>query len=273
MRRKVITILLSTGLVFSLTACSGVKQEDYDTLQKQYESASADLQSSEKSLADLEENFNSLKEEYDDYKEKMKPYEEMEEAEATQRKSEAEAAKVEAENQTTATEAVNKIWDFANGTLASGATRELYNDALGKVEVLKDEGKKAELMAAVQAADATFSAQEQAAAEEEAKGYETGISYDQLARTPDDFKGKKVKFYGKVIQVIEGTASVQIRLAVNDDYDTVLLAEYSSSIVSSRVLDDDHITIYGTSTGTISYKSTMGGTITIPGVYVDKIDQ
>lgn len=41
-------------------------------------------------------------------------------------------------------------------------------------------------------------------------------------------------------------------------YDTVLLGEYPSSIVSSRVLEDDHITIYGTSVGTISYKSTMG---------------
>ncbi len=108
---------------------------------------------------------------------------------------------------------------------------------------------------------------------EEAKGYETGISYDQLARTPDNYKDKKVKFSGKVVQVIEGDGSVQIRLAVNDDYDTILLGEYSTSIVSSRVLEDDHITIYGTSVGTISYKSTMGGTITIPGVYVEKIEQ
>lgn len=108
---------------------------------------------------------------------------------------------------------------------------------------------------------------------EKAKGYETGITYNQLARTPDKYKDKKVKFSGKVVQVIEGDDSVQIRLAVNDDYDTILLGEYSTSIVSSRVLEDDHITIYGTSVGTISYESTMGGTITIPGVYIDKIKQ
>lgn len=112
-----------------------------------------------------------------------------------------------------------------------------------------------------------------AKAAEEARGYETGITYDQLARTPDDYNGKKVKFYGKVLQVIEGDGSVQIRLAVDDNYDTVLLGEYLSSTVSSRVLEDDYITIYGTSVGTISYKSTMGGTITIPGVYIDKIEQ
>ena len=116
--------------------------------------------------------------------------------------------------------------------------------------------------------------EEKAAKEaEKAKGYETGITYNQLARTPDDYIGKKVKFKGRVVQVIEGSTSVQIRLAVDDNYDTILLGEYASSTVSSRVLEDDYITIYGTSVGIISYQSTMGGTITIPGVYIDKIDQ
>ena len=105
------------------------------------------------------------------------------------------------------------------------------------------------------------------------KGYETGITYDNLARTPDDYQGKKVKFYGKVLQVLEGDGEIQIRLAVNDDYDTVLFGSYDSTIVSSRVLEDDEITIYGTSVGLISYDSTMGGKITIPAVLIDKIDQ
>ena len=109
--------------------------------------------------------------------------------------------------------------------------------------------------------------------EEEAKGYETGITYDELARTPDDFKGKKVKFDGKVVQVMEGDGKVQIRLAVDDDYDTILYCEYNSNIVSSRVLEDDEITIYGISAGLLTYQSTMGGNITIPAVLVEKIDQ
>ena len=64
-----------------------------------------------------------------------------------------------------------------------------------------------------------------------------------------------------------------ISVTVNDNYDTILFGQYDSSIVGSRVLEDDHITIYGTSAGTISYQSTMGGTITIPGVSIEKIDQ
>lgn len=72
---------------------------------------------------------------------------------------------------------------------------------------------------------------------------------------------------------MEGGSDIQIRLAVNDSYDTIVYGSYSSDTVSSRVLEDDHVTIYGTSVGTISYQSTMGGTITIPGVLIEKIDQ
>lgn len=72
--------------------------------------------------------------------------------------------------------------------------------------------------------------------------------------------------------MIEGGYTIQIRLAVGGDYDTVLLGEYTSDIVKKRVLENDYIRIYGESTGTISYQSTMGGTITIPGVDVEKID-
>lgn len=110
-------------------------------------------------------------------------------------------------------------------------------------------------------------------AAEEAQGYETGITYDQLARTPDQFIGKKVKFTGKVLQVMENGGKVKIRLAVNDNYDTVIYGQYDSSIVSSRVLEDDHITIYGISAGTISYEATSGAQITIPGISIGKIDQ
>ncbi len=110
-------------------------------------------------------------------------------------------------------------------------------------------------------------------AEEEAKGYETGITYDDIARNPDEYIGKKVKFTGKVIQLIEGTSSIQIRFAINKDYDQVVLCEYDSSIVESRVLEDDIITIYGLSAGTISYQSTLGGQITVPAIAVDRIDQ
>jgi hypothetical protein len=109
--------------------------------------------------------------------------------------------------------------------------------------------------------------------EKEKQGYNTGITYNQLARTPDKYVDEKVKFRGTVIQVMEGDGETQIRLAVNDDYDRVLFAAFDASVVSSRVLEDDTITIYGTSTGLITYDSTLGGKISIPGISIDKIDQ
>lgn len=129
----------------------------------------------------------------------------------------------------------------------------------------KAQEEEAERLAAEQAA-----AQ---AAEKEKIGYDTGITYDQLSRTPDDYIGEKVKFYGHVIQVMEGTDETQLRLATNGNYDDVLLVAYSSDIVSSRVLEDDYITVYGISMGLYTYTSTMGGEITIPLVFVEKIDQ
>ena len=232
MKKKVVTVLIATGLVMSVSGCGGVKQSDYVDAMAQVESTQKELDSVKEELSSTKESLANLQTEYDTYKEEMKPFEEMTAAQA-------EAERVKAEQE-----------------------KQAIEDAEAQ--------KKAEEEAAAAAAAAEAEA---ARAAEEAKGYETGITYDQLARTPDDFVGKKVKFYGKVIQVIEGGSTVQIRLAVNEDYDTILLGEYNNSIVSSRVLDDDLITIYGTSQGLISYKSTMGGTITIPSVSIDKIDQ
>lgn len=146
-----------------------------------------------------------------------------------------------------------------------------------------DEKAAAEKAAADKAAAEKKAAEEKAAAEkaaaekaakEEAEriGYDTGISYEQLARTPDQFKGKKAKFTGRVVQVMEGSGETQLRIAVDDNYKTVLYVAYKSNITSTRVLENDNVTVRGISSGVITYKSTMGGNITIPGMLVEKID-
>lgn len=123
-------------------------------------------------------------------------------------------------------------------------------------------------------AEAEAAAKEKAKAEEEERiGYDTGITYDQLARTPDDFIFEKIKFRGTVVQVMEGDGMTQIRLAVNDDYDTILLGEFDSTVVDSRILEDDTITIRGLSSGLITYESTMGGSISIPGISIEQVEQ
>ncbi|MGH1263286.1 toxin regulator [Bacillus cereus] len=146
-----------------------------------------------------------------------------------------------------------------------------------------EEGKRKEAEAKAQKeAEEKAKADEKARADAEAKrlteekakkGYDTGITYDQLARTPDQFKGEKVKLKGKVVQVMEGTGKTQIRLAVGSNYDTILFGEFDTSIVQSRVLENDVITVMGSSTGILTYKSTMGGNISIPGMVIEKIEQ
>ena len=233
MRRKLFVILVCIVCVFSMSACGS------GITQEQYDQ----LESEKKAVEDEKKKVDGeLEQTKKDLEALQKEYDEYKQSmkpfeEMTAAQAEAEKAKAEQE----------------------------------KARIEEEEAAK---KAAEEEEAARLAEEEKAAREaEEAKGYETGITYEDLARTPDDFKGKKVKFKGKVLQVLEGDDSVQIRLAVNDDYDTVLFGEYESTIVSSRVLEDDEITIYGTSYGLISYDSTMGGKITIPAVSIDKIDQ
>lgn len=99
------------------------------------------------------------------------------------------------------------------------------------------------------------------------------ITYSQLARAPDDYVGNKITFEGKVIQVSESSYSdtVYLRVATSDDYNKVMLIEYDSSILSSRILEDDEIRFYGTSTGLYTYESTLGKSVTIPAATVEHI--
>lgn len=137
-----------------------------------------------------------------------------------------------------------------------------------KEEELKKQKEAKEKEAAEKAA-----AEKKAKEEEEKKGYDTGVTYENLARTPDDYLGKKVKFNGKVIQVMEDDKETQIRLAVNDNYDTILYLGIPKTLTTNnRILENDEITIMGKSAGLLTYQSTMGGNITIPSVLVEKFE-
>ncbi|OHX33158.1 hypothetical protein [Bacillus mycoides] len=150
--------------------------------------------------------------------------------------------------------------------------KELTAEEKAAAEKAAAEKAAAEKAAAEQVAAEKAAAEKAAKEEEERIGYETGITYDQLARTPDDFKGKKAKFTGKVLQVMEGQGETQLRVAVSGNYDKVLYVAYKSDIINSRVLENDNVTIKGKSAGIYTYKSTMGGEISIPAMLVEKID-
>ena len=193
------------------------------------------------------ESYRYEMEEYklkmEQYKESMSPYEELAQVEAEVKLKEANA--------------------LAESLAESEAASIAESEAKAKAESIAESEAQAE-------ADRIAQSQ---AEEQERIGYETGISYDQLARTPDDFINQKVKFTGKVLQVVESSSGVNgMRFAVNKDYNHVLYIEYNQALSSSRILEDDVITIYGVAQGLFSYTATMGQTITLPRAHADKIE-
>ena len=109
-------------------------------------------------------------------------------------------------------------------------------------------------------------------AKQEAEKYNTGLTYEDLARNPQANTGKYVKFYGKVIQVMNGDNAVQYRLAVDEDYDQVVLIEISKSkLTNGNILEDDLITIEGMFMGEFENTTVLGATRTNPGILVDNV--
>ncbi|MFD1399590.1 hypothetical protein ACFQ41_09760 [Lacticaseibacillus suilingensis] len=284
--RIVFTVLAVLVFVvqFSTVASSSTTASELTQLTDKYNHLSKQNKKHLKQYQVASSDYSALSDKYDSYHQKMKPYEALSEADAKKRQADADAA----DKVTSAIEGLPTVDTLASkdeGALK--AARTMYNALTASQKELVDattlteleqalpgvKKKEAEDAAAAKAQAAAEAAAKAKAAEEERKGYETGITYSQLARTPDSYVGKKVKFSGEVAQVMEDGDTVQARLAVNGDYDNMLLCEWSTSTVSSRVLEDDQITIYGLSEGLITYESTLGGDITIPSVSVDKIGQ
>ncbi|QOX64239.1 hypothetical protein FRZ06_13260 [Anoxybacterium hadale] len=99
------------------------------------------------------------------------------------------------------------------------------------------------------------------------------VSFDNLARTPDDFNEKRITLSGRVDVIgYETEDEVQCVFHVDDDYKQSILIAYVPDILDSRVLDEDYFTIYGYSVGIVEYKTAIGGVYNLPCVIVEKIE-
>lgn len=153
--------------------------------------------------------------------------------------------------------------------------RPNHQRLLSSEEAASESAASASKAASESAASASKAASKASseAAEKDPNSYNTGITYDQIARSPEDYKGKKMQFTGRVIQVMEDDDETEIRLAVDGNSDNIILVGFNPDILSgSRVLEDDLVTISGESVGTISYKSTMAGKITVPAIAANIIN-
>ena len=93
------------------------------------------------------------------------------------------------------------------------------------------------------------------------------VSYDDVARNPDNYDGEKVMFSGTVIQVSEdaldlfSTNSVDFRVETTDG---IWYVSYNRPEGESRILEGDYITCYGECDGVTTYISVLGGNVTVP---------
>ncbi len=111
--------------------------------------------------------------------------------------------------------------------------------------------------------------------EENFKNQSEVLTFEQLARNPDKIKGKKVKLTGEVIQVLQGTSSVDLRINITKEdygyYTDTIYALYIPKDGEDKILEGDNITIWGTAQGDYSYTSVLGSKVTLPFINVNYI--
>lgn len=96
-------------------------------------------------------------------------------------------------------------------------------------------------------------------------------SYDELARNPDVYKGRKIKLSGAVVQLIEeGNNEVLFLVNMSKDkhpdylWTDSVLVKYTRPAGEARILEEDIINIWGLYNGLSSYRAVSGEKITIP---------
>lgn len=102
--------------------------------------------------------------------------------------------------------------------------------------------------------------------------YSTDITYEDIARTPDDYEGKALCYTGEVIQVLEIDGEIDLRVALDEWWEDILLCGYDPKITDKRVLEGDTVTVYGVYYGVHTYESAFGTNITLPLLWLDHIE-
>lgn len=99
------------------------------------------------------------------------------------------------------------------------------------------------------------------------------VSYNNLSRHPKDYEGNCITIKGRVLQVLEETDGITLRVAtkydsyLNQYYEDVFLVAILDMDENNRILEADKITIYGTYLGMSSYTTITGAQNTIPSLY------
>lgn len=99
------------------------------------------------------------------------------------------------------------------------------------------------------------------------------LNYERAARLPEVCMNQRVKFSGKVLQVMGSRSDgYHIRLATKGDFDDVVyLIIDSDHTPSINLLEGDKLTIKGVLKGDYKYQSVWGQEITLPSAYAESV--
>ncbi len=265
--RRILISIMVLVMVLNISACKKeYSEETYNALLKEKNELEKKLNARTKEYNDLDESLRAKTSEYDGLKaqlmELQQDYKDLE--------AEYDSLVNDPLGWNQLSDADKTAWiqwseDEKAAELAKAETDKI--NAEKELQKLKEEEEKK-------------AAEEKAKQEaEEKKGYETGYTYNDLARRPDEYIGKKVKFKGEVLQVIEDSWSseLQIRLATKKNSwggynDDVIYVHFDKALIAERILEDDIITIYGIAEDLTSYTTVMGAKVTLPMVKADKIE-
>ncbi len=102
--------------------------------------------------------------------------------------------------------------------------------------------------------------------DQDPKAYQSKITYNQVARNPEQFDDKKLKFTGRVLQVINvEDDEIEVPIAVDNNEDHVMIVEIDRHLLkNASILEDDLITVSGIGDGTKSYNDPNHGHVTVP---------
>lgn len=77
-------------------------------------------------------------------------------------------------------------------------------------------------------------------------------------------KGKKITFNGKVLQNQKQEEFYLLRIAIDSDYNKVVMVGIPSSLYTKVIAENDIITVYGKNVGLTEYETVRGDTRSIP---------
>ena len=162
-----------------------------------------------------------------------------------------------------------------NGKYADGSTKQIKDYEVDKPVTLAA-GETATVTITSQGKSCTLEVKCTSMTEDQFKESCESVDYESLARDPESWKGKNIVVTGKVIQVMEDSGGNTYRVSITEGnygiWTDPVLVVYKPTDSSNRILEDDIVTVYATSSGLYTYKTVMGASQTVPSMLASYID-